>query len=304
MNKVLVTGASGFLGRHLVEALLAEGYQVCGLDLQAGPVEHDNLHWVTGSFLDVETLEGAIADCDAVFHLASTTLPKSSNEDPGYDVASNLQGALNLLDLAVANKVAKVVFISSGGTVYGVPQQVPVTEQHVTNPTCSYGIVKLAIEKYLYLYYQLHGLETCSLRLSNPYGEYQRPDTGQGVIAAFYHKALNAQPIEIWGDGSVVRDFIYVKDAVDAMLKASEVECGGQAINIGSGSGLSLNTVIDQIEAVSGLTVRREYKPGRGFDVPAIYLDIAEAERVLDWRPKVTMTEGLERLFSWAQQEQ
>ncbi|MEH6610846.1 MAG: NAD-dependent epimerase/dehydratase family protein [Halioglobus sp.] len=304
MNKVLVTGASGFLGRHLVEALLDQGYQVCGLDLQANPMAHENLHWVVGSFLDIEILAGAVIGCDAIFHLASTTLPKSSNENPGYDVASNLQGALNLLDIAVANNVAKVVFISSGGTVYGVPQQVPVTEQHVTNPTCSYGIVKLAIEKYLYLYHQLHGLETCSLRLSNPYGEYQRPDTGQGVIAAFCHKALNAQPIEIWGDGSVVRDFIYVKDAVDAMLKASEVECAGQAINIGSGSGLSLNAVIDQIEAVSGLAVQRDYKPGRGFDVPAIYLDIAEAERVLDWRPKVTMNEGLERLLSWAQQKQ
>ncbi|MFT6957243.1 MAG: UDP-glucose 4-epimerase [Halieaceae bacterium] len=304
MKKVLVTGGSGFLGRHLVEALLAEDYKVCGLDLQSGPVEHENLDWVTGSFLDSETLEAAVADCDAVFHLASTTLPKSSNENPGYDVASNLQGAVKLLDLAVANNVAKVVFISSGGTVYGVPQEVPVTEQHVTNPTCSYGIVKLAIEKYLYLYHQLHGLETCSLRLSNPYGEYQRADTGQGVIAAFCHKALNDQPIEIWGDGSVVRDFIYVKDAVDAMLKASEVACGGQAINIGSGQGFSLNAVIDQIEATSGVTVRRDYKAGRGFDVPAIYLDIAEAERVLDWRPRVTMSEGLQRLFSWAQQKQ
>ncbi len=300
MKKALVTGASGFLGRHLVEALLAEGCTVVGFDISTPDTSDDHLQWVTGSFLDGELLRDALQDCEVIFHLASTTLPKSSNDDPGHDVATNLQGAIGLLDQAVAAGVSKVVFISSGGTVYGVPRQLPVPEDHVTHPTCSYGIVKLAIEKYLYLYHQMHGLDTCSLRLSNPYGEYQRPDTGQGVIAALCHRALHGETIEIWGDGSVVRDFIYVKDAVAAMLKAMEVECAGQAFNIGSGTGTSINQVIDQIELASACTVKRDYKPGRGFDVPEIYLDISKASRDLNWQPLVSMEEGLARLFDWA----
>ena len=303
MTRVLVTGASGFLGTHLVDELLSAGYRVRGFDLMPSARTHPDLEWVEGSFLHEGLLSSAIEDCEIVFHLASTTLPKSSNDDPQFDVSSNLQGSIAMLDQSVANDVRKFIYISSGGTVYGVPEQVPVLESNATDPTCSYGIVKLAVEKYLYLYSQLHNLDTVSLRLSNPYGEYQRADTGQGVIAAFVHKSLNSQPIEIWGDGSVMRDFIYVGDAVRAMLSAIDADCGGKPINIGYGSGLSINAVIDHIERVGGLEVKREYRPGREFDVPAIYLDISEAKRTLGWSPDVSLDQGLERLFTWARSQ-
>lgn len=297
MSKALVIGGSGFLGRHLIESLLAAGVDVCSLDITLPEQPDNRLEYIEGSFTDRMLVEKAMMGCDTVFHLASTTLPKTSNDDPAFDIISNLAGTVTLLDLAVKNKVKKFIFISSGGTVYGAPTQLPVSEDHSTNPTCSYGIVKLAIEKYLYMYHQAYGLETCSLRLSNPYGEYQRIDAGQGAVAVFCHKALTGETMEIWGDGSVVRDFIYVKDAVRAIMLTLDSGCAGMAINIGYGAGASLNQLLEQIEIVCGCTINRQYLPARGFDVPKIYLDIRRAKKVLGWEPEVLLAEGIKKLI-------
>lgn len=298
LQRVLVIGASGFLGRHLVEGLLQQNYHVLALDRYNAFSAQEGLEYVEGSFLDVKLMASLLQDCDAIFHLASTTLPKTSNDDPLFDIESNLKGAVALLDLALEHNIQRLVFISSGGTVYGPPEQLPVPESHATDPACSYGIVKLAIEKYLRMYHQLHGLATCSLRLANPYGEYQSVDSGQGALTAFCHRALAGEPIEIWGDGSVVRDFVYAGDAIDAMIRALDAPCAGETINIGSGQGVSLNQLLDLIEEASGQQVVRDYRPGRNFDVPAIYLDIAKAQHLLAWQPQVPLAEGIGRLVA------
>lgn len=149
-----------------------------------------------------EALEGI----DVVFHLASTTLPKTSNDDPGYDVRSNVVDTIQLLEACVDAGVRKVIFASSGGTVYGVPERLPIKEDHPTNPISSYGIVKLTIEKYLGLFHYLYGLDYAALRISNPYGPYQDPAGQQGAISVFLHRILSGQPIAIWGDGEIVRE--------------------------------------------------------------------------------------------------
>jgi UDP-glucose 4-epimerase len=239
-----------------------------------------------------EAMEGA----ELVFHLASGSLPQSSNRDPQADVQVNLLGALKVFEAARQAQVQRLVMVSSGGTVYGVPQQVPIAEGHPTEPTCSYGISKLAIEKYVALYRQLHGLDGLVLRVANPYGERQRLDATQGVVPVFLGKALRGEPLQIWGDGSTVRDFLHISDVVTALLAAAHYQGEERLFNVGSGEGLSLNQLVELLRAELQRPLAVEYLPARGFDVPTNVLCIERARRCLGWNPKVTVSEGLHRL--------
>lgn len=292
-NTVLLVGGSGFIGSHLTHALLEAGATVRVLDVVRPRLDHPKLQWHEGSLLHGERLEQALDGCDIIYHLASTTTPRSSNEDMAFDVESNLSGSIKLLQLAAARDIKRFVFISSGGTVYGAPDILPAPEHSRTNPRCSYGIIKLAIEKYVLLFQQLHGLPACILRLSNPYGAYQRPDTGQGVIAAFCHRAAQGEPIHIWGDGNTVRDYLHINDATTALLLAAERDCEGQVLNIGSGIGHSVNDIIACIEECSGQQIEKRYHPARPFDIRTVYLDITAAQQVLGWQPSTALEDGI-----------
>lgn len=302
--KCVILGGAGFIGSHLAAALLQEGHRVRIFDRpdrdRVQPFDwRDDVEWLEGDFVNPADTEHALAGQEIVFHLVSTTLPKTSNENPAYDVASNLGGSLGMLQLAVRHELKKVIFVSSGGTVYGVPRQIPIPETHATDPLCSYGICKLAVEKYLHLFQTLHGLDYCVLRLSNPFGERQRIASAQGAVTTFLRKALNREMIEIWGDGSVVRDYIYVGDAVQAMIAATNRLADVRVINIGSGLGQSLNDILTAIEQLTGRAVRRSYVAGRPFDVPANVLDITRARDTLGWQPRVSFAEGLARTARW-----
>jgi UDP-glucose 4-epimerase len=304
-NKVrcLITGGSGFQGYHLTNALLSLGYAVRCLDRYKPTRKPDrDYEFFEGDFSASHLIAESIHGCDVIFHLACTTLPQTSNEDPDFDVSSNVLGTIRMLDEAVKAGVKRFLFISSGGTVYGIPTRIPIPETHPTHPTCSYGITKLTIEKYLRLYYKLHGLNTCSIRLSNPYGEHQRVDSIQGVIAAFCYKALKNQQINIWGDGSVRRDFLYVADVMDALVKLIDAPVSGCEMNIGSGKALSINEIIDCIELVTGKRSDRQYLPARSFDVPVNELDISFAREALGWSPKTGIADGITRTIQWIQE--
>src|SRR5215470_4556710 len=249
LAKCLVLGGGGFMGMHLCKALTARGYPVRVFER---PVSESlsaerargSIEWVYGDFVNQNDVAAAVAGCEIVFHLISTTLPKNSNDNPIYDVETNLVGTLGMLEAARASGARRIIFVSSGGTVYGVPKHVPISETHPTDPICSYGIIKLAIEKYLELYHRLHDLNHLVLRIANAYDEGQRPDTAQGAVAVFLHRALNGQPIEIWGDGSVVRDYLYISDIVDAFVRAVEYSGNFRIINIGSSRGHSVNDLL------------------------------------------------------------
>jgi UDP-glucose 4-epimerase len=234
-----------------------------------------------------------------VVHLVSTTLPKSSNDDPVYDVQSNLVATLHLLEGMVARSIKRIVFISSGGTVYGAPQYLPIDERHPTEPQVSYGITKLAIEKYLMIYQRSHGIKATILRVANPYGERQRIETAQGAVGVFISRALQDRPLEIWGDGSVTRDYLYVSDVADAFARAVAYQGPHGVFNISSGSGTTLNQLIGMLEQALGRTVARDYRPGRSFDVPASVLSNALALQELDWAPRVGMAEGIIKTAAW-----
>jgi UDP-glucose 4-epimerase len=185
--------------------------------------------------------------------------------------------------------------------VYGIPRVLPIPELHETIPVCSYGIHKLTIERYLDLYHRLHGLEYCVLRMSNPFGERQRPDGAQGAVAVFLDRALRGERVEVWGDGSVIRDYIYVQDVARAFCQAIAYSGDPRIFNIGSGRGVSLNDLLAAIESLLGRPVTRHYLPGRPFDVPVNVLDISQAETHLDWRPEFPFHEGLRRTLEWLQ---
>jgi UDP-glucose 4-epimerase len=303
--RALVLGGGGFIGSHLTNLLLLEGYSVVVFD-RPGVVryrafsEDESIVWIDGSLESQADVERAVAGCNVVFHLISTTLPKSSNADPMFDVQSNLLGTLRLLDACRSASVKKIVFASSGGTVYGTPERTPIAESHRTEPVSSYGILKLTIEKYLALYHTLYGLDYCILRLANPYGERQRLESAQGAIAVFMGSILKDRPIHIWGDGSVVRDYVYIEDVARAFLAAAGHFGDQRLFNIGAGEGRSLNELLDAIEHLHGSPVSRFYEEARPFDVLRNVLDITHAAQELHWQPKVAFAEGLQRAYEWA----
>jgi len=300
----LVIGGNGFIGTHLVSALQDQGVKVRVFDRYPSKfVEPKSaVEYVTGDLGNHGALNEIVNGVDSVFHLAYTTLPQTSNDDPLYDVRSNLIDTIQLLQECSKNGVKKVVFISSGGTVYGVPRDVPIKENHPTDPQCSYGITKLAIEKYLHLFYHLNGLEYVVLRVSNPYGEGQNPNAKQGAIGVFLGRVARGETINIWGDGEVVRDYLYIKDVVSAMLAAAEyrpLDREPRIFNIGSGQGHSLNELVAEIRSVVDTQVKVEYTPARALDVPVNVLDISAAKERLNWKPNVDLATGLAKTWTW-----
>lgn len=301
----LVLGGNGFIGSHLVDQLLAEGHTVRVFDKYAEYYRKPlpAVDYQYGDFGNRGLLMEALTGIDVVFHLISTTLPKTSNDDPAFDVQSNVVETVFLLEQCMARQVKKIIFISSGGTVYGKPSTLPIPENSPTDPECSYGITKLAIEKYLYLFWYLHGLDYTILRLANAYGERQRPTATQGAIPVFLERAMRNDEIVVWGNGSVVRDYIHVKDIAHALLKALTYSGENKIFNIGSGQGHSLNEVIDVIEKVTGQALRVKYADARSFDVPINVLDISSARDYLQWEPTVSLFEGITRMHTWILRE-
>lgn len=302
--KALVIGGNGFIGTNLVEGLLADGYQVRVLDRYPSRYRDPfpGVEYVVGDLGNHGDVISAVKGIDHVFHLAYTTLPQTSNDDPVYDVRSNIADTVQLLQECRTAQVKKVIFISSGGTVYGVPQQTPIPEDHPTEPICSYGISKLAIEKYLNLFHRLWGLEYVVARLSNPYGEQQNPNSKQGAVGVFLGNIQQGKPITIWGDGSVVRDYIYIGDVTKGLIACAKYNPGPddyRVFNIGEGSGHSLNQLIEALKEVVDKPVEVNYTPARAVDVPANVLDISRAKKYLKWAPEMELKEGLRRSWKW-----
>lgn len=302
----LVLGGAGFIGSHVVDALLEHGHDVRIFDRQNISTRNivqalPRVKLVGGDFLNEDDLRSAIEGIDTVVHLVGTTLPKSSNDNVVYDIETNVIGTVTLLDLAKQAGVRKIVFASSGGTVYGLPQALPIPETHPTEPICSYGITKLIIEKYLHLYYYLYGLEYTVLRIANPYGERQNPASGQGAVTTFLWKTLRSETISIWGDGTVARDYLYIGDLVSVFMTAIEGKTPSRLYNIGSGVPHTLIELLEIVEAITGQTPVVQYTSSRKLDVPVNFLDIARARKELLWKPQVSMEEGMARTWAWLQ---
>jgi UDP-glucose 4-epimerase len=296
--RILVLGGTGFIGSAFVERAAAAGHVVSVLsrhprDGQDKVRSAAAIEYVVGDLSDVEILGQVTAGVDICLHAASTTVPSSSNRFMEQDVTENLIGSIRVLQSCVRSNVTRVIFVSSGGTVYGRPVNLPILESDPTNPIGAYGIVKLAIEKYCVLFGELYGLDYRIARFSNPYGPKQNTASGQGVVAAFVEKALKGETLLVMGDGTIVRDFVYIDDAVDALLKLCSYAGPHQIFNVGSGLGTSINAIISSIAAASQPMPKVEYRESRKFDVPANILSCDLARRELGWSPTTSLEAGL-----------
>jgi len=305
--KILVLGARGFIGKHLCTALVAANHEVHGFDLPPiGGLWPDisGVNWIAGQFENQADIISALDDIDLIFHMISTSIPQTSNVSPLLDLQQNVSSTLKLLDIIVAqSEMPRIIFLSSGGTVYGIPVTIPIPEGHPTDPLSAYGVAKLAIEKYLALYGYLHGLDYRILRLANPYGEYQSFASGQGVIAAIIHKALSREPVHIWGDGSVIRDYIYIGDVVSAMMAMIDYTGPEKLFNIGSGKGFSILDLLQVVRDLLQQDIACQYLSGRACDVPINILDINRAVSLLGWSPATSLTTGIARVIDYQIQE-
>lgn len=302
--KILLIGGCGFVGSHVTDALIALGLQVRILDrrYEAFRPRLPDVEYYLGDFGDTAQLLEALTGTDAVIHLASTTVPGTANMDPVADINGNLVATVRLLEMMRAAGQRKVVYLSSGGTVYGIPRVDPVPETHPLQPINSYGIVKVAIENYLHMEHALHGLSHVVLRASNPYGTRQGRLGVQGIIGTHLWKIAHNEPVEVWGDGSVVRDFIHVCDLAALCVKAVTSDVTG-CFNAGSGDGTSINDIVAAIGrtmVASGLDpVTPVYKPGRSYDVPRIVLDISRTRETFGWSPEITLDAGIAETWDW-----
>lgn len=296
--RALVIGGNGFIGAHLAEGLRTRGHGVRVLDPGQARADVDwaGIDYVQGAYTDAACILDALDEVDTVFHLASTTVPATSNRDPAHDVSSNLVGALGLIAAMQARGLRRIVFFSSGGTVYGDPDVLPVPESHPLRPISSYGIVKVAIEQYLSMYRHLGQLDPLVLRPSNPYGPRQSAAGGQGFVAAAIARLHAGTPLQIWGDGETVRDYIFIDDLVELAIRAADSgTCG--IFNAGSGSGASLNDIRAAIERAAGRPMSVEHLPARGFDVRRVVLDVSAARERFAWTPAINLEDGIARTW-------
>jgi UDP-glucose 4-epimerase len=298
--KVLVIGGSGFIGSHVVDRLLAHGHSVRVFDRRPerfrAPLT--GVDYRFGEFADEMTLVEALSGIDVVYHLVSTTVPGTADLDPKIDVRDNLIGTINLLESMQRLGLSRILFLSSGGTVYGIPEVVPIPETHALRPINSYGIVKAAIEHYLEMYRRTRGFSPVIVRASNPFGPRQAHSGVQGVVSTFLRRILVGEPIEIWGDGTVVRDYLEVSDLAELCVRAGTSDREG-AYNAGSGHGLSVNEVVEAVRKVMVSDFKVVHKPGRPIDVPRSVLDCSRAKNDFGWECKIGFDSALRSTWDW-----
>jgi UDP-glucose 4-epimerase len=305
MSRILITGGNGFIASHLVTTLAAiPEHHVTVIDLY--PRMYDLLPpgvtFVQGNLADVGLIRRTLEDQDieVVYHLAWASIHETSLRNMAADIEANLIPTVHLFDECHTAGVKRVIYVSSGGTVYGVPQSLPIHEAHPTNPINAYGITKLAGEKYLQMLFHLNGLEYIIFRPSVPYGPRQSPHRRQGAIATFIYQALRRKPITIWGDGEVMRDYFYVDDMIEALLKALALPFEQSLIfNLAGMQIYTLNELVQMIQLALGVKIQVHYEPVRKFDVPQLRLDISAAAEKLAWKPTIPLLDGILRTASW-----
>jgi UDP-glucose 4-epimerase len=293
----IVLGGGGFLGLNLCRRLFAAGHRVRAFGRRClFPEALNGIEWYQGDFCDPTALAAAVETYEIIFHLVHTTTPYSANLDMAMDLQQNVAASLALFDVTRVLEARRIVFISTGGTVYGSPEQIPTPETAPTDPITAYGISKLAN---LALYERLYGLQYRILRVANPFGPFQVPIKNQGIIAMLISRAINGETIEIWGDGSATRDYIFVDDVTDALEAAMLDQSDARIFNIGSGQGRSLLEIIDAVERLMNIKLNIAWKRARSVDVPKSILAIDRARDVLKWAPVTSFDTGLKNTLDW-----
>jgi len=300
--KIIVLGAAGFIGTNLILKLSQDpANEITAVDKDANyfsdlkSLDIKGLQYKVCQFDQDSNYEELLHGQDIVYHLVSSTMPSNSNQHIPQEITSNIVVSSLIFEACVKENIKRVIFISSGGTVYGKITKCPIPEDTITYPISSYGVQKITIEKLLYLYKYMYGLDYRVVRLANPYGPYQRPNGKLGVITTFTYKALNKEKINVYGDGSVIRDFIYIDDAVNAIVTLANNECKYSTYNIGSGKGTSVNEALKVIETALGVELAINHTESRPVDVPTNYLDVSRYEKEFGKICNCGLYEGIKR---------
>lgn len=300
--KIMILGAAGFIGTNLIIELAKNSNNIITAVDQSliylqklKNMKFPNLCIVESKLTVDDDYDHLVENQDVVYHLISSTVPTTSNKQITEELSGNVILSANLFEACVRKKVKKVVFLSSGGTVYGKEAKCPLNELTATNPITSYGVQKVTIEKLLYLYNYMYGLDYRIIRLSNPYGPFQRPNGVLGAVTTFTYKALIGEEIVVYGDGSVVRDFIYIDDAIYGILKIVDGVDSHHTFNLGSGQGTSIKQVLATIERTLGVDLKVKYTNGRKVDVPVNYLDINRFETAYGKLKLTKLEDGIKK---------
>lgn len=301
-QRVVIFGGTGFIGLHVVRACLAAGYQVSVVVRPAGNGDYllpfqDDITVLSGDFTVKSDVGRALTSATDVITLISSTVPVTAVNDSAHEIFATVLPYVQFLDVAVACRVRRVVLASSGGAIYGNPLHLPIPEEHPLSPITPYGIAKVTIEQYCGFYAHQFGLDTRVLRLANPYGPGQRVNAGQGIVGTTFLRVLESQPITVYGDGRISRDFVFVEDVADAFVRTLAYRGDERIFNIGSGEATELRDVLTLIEEVTGRPIERRSLPIRPFDVRANVLDCARARACLGWQPVTSFREGLRRTW-------
>lgn len=305
MSHILVTGGNGFIGSHLVNQLASsEQHRVTVFDLYPRPYDAlpNGVRYIQGTLANANLIRQTLVDqgIEVVYHLAWSTIHETALKNPAADIEQNLIPSVNLLEACLDAGVKRFVYLSSGGTVYGIPETLPIHEDHPTRPISAYGVTKLTVEKYTQMYSHLHGMNYVIFRPSVPYGPYQNPHRRQGAVSVFIYHALRGEPVTIWGDGEVQRDYFYVSDLTSALLAGLDSPSAVNAvINLGGMEMYTLTQLVAAIEQTLKVKIQVRYEPARNFDVPHLQLDTHIASELLHWQPEVSLLEGIARTAEW-----
>lgn len=300
--KIIIFGAAGFIGTNLtLELLKNRDNYITLVDVSKkyfswiNSYSSERIRIIESKFDKDTDFNTLLKNQDLVFHLVSTTMPTTSNRFIAQELESNVIVSAKMFEACVENKLSKVVFMSSGGTVYGKEVKFPLTENSQTYPITSYGLQKITIEKLLYLYNQIYQLDYSVIRLSNPYGPYQRPNGKLGAVTTFTYKALKGDEIIVYGDGTVVRDYIYIEDAIQGVLNIAFKTSKYKIFNLGSGIGTSLNELINIIKKTVTPDLKIKYRSSRNVDVPINVLDISRYKNEFGELDITPLSEGIKR---------
>lgn len=302
--KVVVTGGAGFVGSHVVDALVARGDEVIVIDhYKREKLRFENtksrIHKTSFGHESVAQIF-AEEKPEAVVHLAAQISVTASIIDPIHDAKNNILESLRLLSIAAQTRCKRFVFVSSGGAIYGDHPVLPTPLLEDAFPLSPYGVAKFSIEHYLNAFREQHGLASIALRFANIYGPRQQlKSTGEGnVMAVYMGRMLQGQPVTIFGDGTATRDYLYVEDAVSAILAALDSSATG-SVNVGTGIGISVQTVYDTLMQIHGDRHPLNYEPFRKGEVSHSVIDPTSAKQLLNWEAKVSFEAGLRRMYDW-----
>ncbi len=303
-ERIAVLGGLGFMGSHLCRALVQHGHKTIVFDRVSASRSlisdvATELEIIEGDISRADDVLSAIAETDVVINLVHTTVPGSSMNDPAYDVMSNVVSSVNWLSRLPETKVRRLLYVSSGGTVYGRPLTNPIDETHPTDPISSYGITKLTIEKYVALYATQFEIDYRILRPSNVYGVGQQLRSGQGVIGVMAERALRGEALEIWGTGESQRDYLYVDDLVTALLMILNYTGQHRVFNVSGGAGHSVLDIVAILREQLVFASEILHSPARKFDVPHNVLDSSLLHRETGWQPRVDLKTGIARTLEW-----